>query len=105
MPRARHNRDASRPGYCQCGNPEPCPVYQRAQAAAERIAREHLGDRPALVYDWRILYRDAAKPPTDIGTIREALLAGYAWTSWMEDPRIADDLRLMHGPPASGDYG
>lgn len=105
MSRPAHGRDDSHPGYCLCGNEDPCPIVERAQAAAERIVSQKLGERPAAVYDYRVLYRDARKASADTGTIRETLLAGYAWMSWMEDARLADDMRLMHGPPASGDYG
>jgi hypothetical protein len=28
--------------------------------------------------------------PVDTGAIREALLAGHAWISWLQDDRLAD---------------
>jgi hypothetical protein len=105
MPRPSHNPDETRPGHCQCGNPDPCPIVDRAQKAAERIAEMKLGIDPPGIYDWCVQFRDARKAPTDTGAIREALLSGHAWTSWLRDDRLADDMRLMHGPPASGDYG
>jgi hypothetical protein len=77
----------------------------RAQQAAERIAEKNLGIDPPGIYDWCITFRDAKKAPTDVGAIREALLSGHAWVSWLQDDRVADDMRLMHGPPSSGHYG
>jgi hypothetical protein len=105
MPRPSHSPDETTPGYCLCGNPDPCPIVERAQEAAERIAEMKLGIEPPGIYDWCVLYRDARKAPTDAGAIREALLSGHAWTSWLQDDRLADDMRLMHGPPSSGEYG
>ena len=88
MTRPSHSRDDSRPGYCQCGNEYPCQIVDRAQAAAERIVAERLGEDPPGSYDWQVLYRDARKAPTAVGEVREALLAGYAFISWMrDDPR------------------
>ena len=60
-------------------------------------------DQPGI-YDWCVLYRDARKAPADTGAIREALLVGHAWISWLQDDRLADEMRLMCGPPSSGDY-
>jgi hypothetical protein len=42
--------------------------------------------------------------PTDVGAIREALLSGHVWVSWLNS-RVADDMRLIHGAPVSGEYG
>lgn len=105
MARSQHGRDDTRPGCCLCGNEYPCPVVERAQAAAERIVGENLSEDPGLVYDWSVEFRAARKPPAEVDVIREALLAGRPWVSWLRDAKIADDLRLMHGAPASGDYG
>jgi hypothetical protein len=104
MPRPAHSPDDTRPGHCLCSNPDPCPIVERAQAAAERIAEMKLGINPPGIYDWCIPFRDATKAPTDTGAIREALLSGHAWISWLTDDRLADDMRLMHGPPTSSDY-
>jgi hypothetical protein len=105
MSRSHHGRDDTRRGYCLCGNEYPRPVAERAQAAAERIVRDKLGADPPLVCDWSVEFRAAKKPSDDVDAIREALLAGRAWISWLRDDRLADDMRLMHGPPASGEYG
>jgi hypothetical protein len=105
MARPQHAVDESRPGFCLCGNPDPCPVVDRAQRAAERIAEMGPGEDPLVVYDFCVVFRDARKPPAEAGAIREALLSGHAWVSWLRDARLADDMRLMHGAPSSGDYG
>src|ERR1022692_2592493 len=101
-PRPQHGLNDSQPNVCLCGNEQPCPIVERAQAAAERIAEMKLGENPPGVYDWCVIYRDARKAPADAGAIREALPPGHAWISWLADDRLADDMRLMHGPPRSG---
>jgi len=100
---------AYRPGtaQCICGDPR-CTIHIREQTLQETAEHIHhyLSGPPGLPgwYDYRVSYRDAKRPPTDVEAIKDTLRSGHAWISWL-DPKVADAMRLMFGPPSSGDYG
>lgn len=78
---------------------------QLLDETAEHIARNLGQDDEPGRYDFKVVYRDdASRPPTDLEAIKDTLRSGHVWISWL-DPKVADAMRAMFGPPSSGDYG
>lgn len=73
---------------------------QVAQEAAEYIAsklnpaREKFEEMPGAT----IHYADDKRPPTSVEEIKQSLLDGNIWISWMDD-RVTAAMREIHGDP------
>lgn len=85
-------------------SPSDLTVEQIVQRAAEFIATSQAGPVDPYFPDYVVHYLDARRPPADIQVIREHLLSGNAWASWLRSATVVDAMRLLHGdPPAQNE--
>lgn len=72
---------------------------QLAQNTAEYIAANLLPQHAVNTTDYLVKYTGDARPPRDVAEIKEVLLTGDVWLSWLDD-HVTDAMRRLHAPAA-----